>query len=145
MTRNEEGSGVMTPGSRFHTMHKHSQIILLTKSKLDQSRPMVEMNDKVKEGSDSSKKRKKNGGDGIQSMVVVTLGGRNEGNIKSYTYIRPIPVHPRHLCRLIPAWHPMVSVASRRLFILVGLLCCNGNHNPFLEPGRRRTGGKDGT
>lgn len=70
---------------------------------------------------------------GNQSMVVVTLGGRDEGNIKSYTYMRHILVPPRHLCRLIPAWHPMVPVASREHFILAGLLCCNGNHNTSLR------------
>lgn len=64
-------------------------------------------------------------------VVTLSLGGRNEGNIKSYTYIRYILVPPRHLCRLIPAWHPIMPVASRKLFILVGLLSCNGNHNPY--------------
>lgn len=47
--------------------------------------------------------------------------------------MRHILVPPRHLCRLIPAWHPMVPVASREHFILAGLLCCNGNHNTSLR------------
>ena len=82
---------------------------------------------------------------GNQSMVVVTPGGRDEGNVKSYTYIQHVLVPRRHLCRLTPAWHPILPVASRRPFIPVGLSCCNGNHNPFLSgPGQWGAGGKDG-
>lgn len=86
------------------------------------------------DGGTSKKRRKRTVVTGNQSMVVVTLGGRNEGNIKSYTYMQHILVPPRHLCRLIRAWHPMVPVASRKHFILAGLLCCNGNHNLLSEP-----------
>jgi hypothetical protein len=47
----------------LHTIHSHSQIILLTKSKLDQSRPMVvERNDKARK-TVAPARREKNGVD----------------------------------------------------------------------------------